>query len=56
MLSKGIPVIEEVEPPLRIRFLRALVELAPFSESLERDVLMILTYYFLVEFNLYFSC
>lgn len=47
MISKGIPVIEEVEPSLRVRFLRALVALAPFSDSLERGDLMILTYYFL---------
>ncbi|KAK6109581.1 Apoptosis inhibitory protein 5 (API5) family protein [Brugia pahangi] len=46
MISKGIPVLEEVDAALRIRFLRILVELAPFSKSLERSDLMILSDYF----------
>ncbi|CAG9536960.1 unnamed protein product [Cercopithifilaria johnstoni] len=46
MISKGIPVLEEVDAVLRIRFLRVLVELAPFSKSLERSDLMILSDYF----------
>uniref|UniRef100_A0A8R1XXH3 Uncharacterized protein n=1 Tax=Onchocerca volvulus TaxID=6282 RepID=A0A8R1XXH3_ONCVO len=46
MISKGIPVLEEVDAALRIRFLRALVELAPFSKSLERSDLIILSDYF----------
>lgn len=48
MISKGIPVLEDVDAALRIRFLRALVELAPFSKSLERSDLMILSDYFSV--------
>ncbi|VDM17261.1 unnamed protein product [Wuchereria bancrofti] len=46
MISKGIPVLEEVDAALRIRFLRILVELAPFSKSLERSDLMTLSDYF----------
>ncbi|VDN18943.1 unnamed protein product [Gongylonema pulchrum] len=45
MISKGIPVIEKVNPALRVRFLRALVSLAPFTKTLERKTITILFEY-----------
>lgn len=56
MISKGIPVLEKIDAALRIRFLRALVELAPFSKSLERSDLMTLSDYFSVGIKSIFLC
>ncbi|VDN07396.1 unnamed protein product [Thelazia callipaeda] len=47
LLLKGVPVLEQIDVQLRIRLLRALVELLPFSKSIERNCLLLVSDYFL---------